>query len=405
MATSLSPIRKDKASPKMDRREPQYLSHFTEKDVARDGAPLDFSFKKISDLSELLYEEPRSGKRKPIPVREEEETKDGKKKDKKDNKDKSLREPMSATQNTGNTARSESETARGNNLEADQKGTEGTLEKNEEEEKDKEKDKDQPQAAAQTTNAPPTTINSNAKKGLEGIKIIPTTQIQSIVAQHNIPLQNAKIFGGKAFEENKNAQTRKMQIKVICTSLILSYKKIPRLDRLFETINKVMFDCSKLGWIDLSHNHIVSLNTDFERFPQLKTLYLHCNYLSDMNEFKNLSKVPLISLTVHGNPVDTIPNFRLYLIGTLPNLRKIDTVLVSKKEKDNALVWRDMFRHSKLPIAKDAPQPPKSPTNQQNESNKHSQNQPKCLILLLRSFFPLVLGSIDSSFFCVSSLH
>ena len=47
-------------------------------------------------------------------------------------------------------------------------------------------------------------------------------------------------------------------------------------------------------------------------------------------------------MTIHGNPLETIPNFRLILklrliiIFLFPNLKRIDTVVVSKKELDNA---------------------------------------------------------------------
>jgi hypothetical protein len=47
----------------------------------------------------------------------------------------------------------------------------------------------------------------------------------------------------------------------------------------------------------------------------------------------------LRSITIHGNPVETIPNFRLYIIQMIPQLKRIDSVLISKKEKDNANVW------------------------------------------------------------------
>jgi hypothetical protein len=48
-------------------------------------------------------------------------------------------------------------------------------------------------------------------------------------------------------------------------------------------------------------------------------------------------------MTIHGNPIETIPNFRLYykkirliVLSIINTLKKLDTVLVSKKELDNA---------------------------------------------------------------------
>lgn len=90
----------------------------------------------------------------------------------------------------------------------------------------------------------------------------------------------------------------------------------------------------------------------------MKTLYLHCNYISDLNELLKLEKLHLQSLTIHGNPLEAIPNFRLYIISVLPHLKKLDTVLISKKEKEAASVWRSMYINKKLPSIKDPLKPP-----------------------------------------------
>ena len=79
----------------------------------------------------------------------------------------------------------------------------------------------------------------------------------------------------------------------------------------------------------------------------------------DLKELLNLKDCKnLKSLTIHGNPVETINNFRIYTIALLPQLKKIDTVLVSKKEKDNAFVWIHAFKNSNIPEAKNAIKPP-----------------------------------------------
>jgi Leucine-rich repeat (LRR) protein len=52
-----------------------------------------------------------------------------------------------------------------------------------------------------------------------------------------------------------------------------------------------MWDISKLGWVDLSHNLIERLDFDFSNLPNLKSLYLHCNYLYDLKDLLQLSTV------------------------------------------------------------------------------------------------------------------
>ncbi len=95
---------------------------------------------------------------------------------------------------------------------------------------------------------------------------------------------------------------------------------------------------------------MVSLHIDLGKFKNLKCLYLHCNYIFDINEFLKLVELTqLRSLTVHGNPLVRIPNFRYYFIEIFPELKKIDTVLVTKKERDNARVWVHTFGKNRLP--------------------------------------------------------
>ena len=61
-------------------------------------------------------------------------------------------------------------------------------------------------------------------------------------------------------------------------------------------------------------------------------------------------------MTIHGNPLENIPNFRLYLIAILPDLKRLDTVLISKKERDDSNVFliKFGFKNKPLPEVKDA---------------------------------------------------
>jgi len=67
--------------------------------------------------------------------------------------------------------------------------------------------------------------------------------------------------------------------------------------------------------------------------------------------------------------LDLIPSFRLYIIGLLPQLQKLDTVLISKKERDNAHVFVNGFNHTKFPKVnpKEITKPPEPVQNKQND--------------------------------------
>jgi hypothetical protein len=50
-------------------------------------------------------------------------------------------------------------------------------------------------------------------------------------------------------------------------------------------------------------------------------------------------------LTLNGNPIEEIKGYRLYVLGLMfsqyETLRKLDTVIISKTEFDNVLVWNE----------------------------------------------------------------
>jgi len=303
--------------------------------------PLDFSFKSLKDLRDILYEEPRKGQRKPIV---EEEKKDDKNKEQKGVEDTKKNEEKEVT---------EQEEQQLTTTEGEKK-TE--TEKNEEE-GDKPKEKEE---------AP--------KQAPDKINIIPEAHIQNLLASHNHTLHTiAKAPGLKAADDTKVQETKQIKVNLICVSLILSYNEFRSLDGMYDIINKVMFNCKRLSWIDLSHNYLVALTKEFQNFPELRTLNIHCNYIHDLKELEVLQPLQnLKALTVHGNPVDLIPSFRLYIIGILPQLQKLDTVLITKKEKDNAHVLRDTFNLKKYPKLnpKEITKPPEPVQKSQNDQTE-----------------------------------
>lgn len=90
-----------------------------------------------------------------------------------------------------------------------------------------------------------------------------------------------------------------------------------------------------LQWIDLSHNRIEKISVDLAKLRYLKILYLHANFIQDLKEVVSLSKCPsLINLTLHGNPIEHIKGYRLLVIEMMPILEKLDFTLISEKELD-----------------------------------------------------------------------
>ena len=112
-----------------------------------------------------------------------------------------------------------------------------------------------------------------------------------------------------------------------------------------------------LQWLDISHNYLQHLDYDFSHYPHLRTVYLHCNFLYDFNDLAKLKdRENLKTFTIHGNPISDVSNFRSYVISILPQIRKLDSVLVSNKERDNAIFLRTQIK--KFPMPKNIPSPP-----------------------------------------------
>lgn len=134
-----------------------------------------------------------------------------------------------------------------------------------------------------------------------------------------------------------------------------------------------MHNCfQNLQWLDLQNNYLQKLDSSLAALKNLKTLYLQGNYISDMDELRVLQELPLLrNVNVHSNPLTHIKDFRLFVIALLPELRKIDTVLVTHKERDNAYFLTSVYRRAKLPVytASNLPRPPPEHSNAHNNKN------------------------------------
>ncbi|XP_060856691.1 leucine-rich repeat-containing protein 51-like [Metopolophium dirhodum] len=99
-------------------------------------------------------------------------------------------------------------------------------------------------------------------------------------------------------------------------------------DRLFEMADY-------LSWLDLSDNNLTSISDEFLLFPNLSMLYLHKNNIQDFVDSYKLRKLDkLRTLTLHKNPMCGLPCYRSTVISFLPNLRKLDHVVVVRSERE-----------------------------------------------------------------------
>lgn len=69
-------------------------------------------------------------------------------------------------------------------------------------------------------------------------------------------------------------------------------------------------------------------------------MYLHGNKIKDIEQCDKLEKLHhLNALTIHGNPIENLPGFRLYIISKLSQIKHLNFAGVSKAERQTAKTW------------------------------------------------------------------
>lgn len=95
----------------------------------------------------------------------------------------------------------------------------------------------------------------------------------------------------------------------------------------------------RLHTLLLSNNRITRVDEGFAQMcPQLESLILTNNKISKFEEINKISATckSLLRLSLVGNIVNQLPNYRLYVIFKMPNLRVLDFEKVTDKERQAA---------------------------------------------------------------------
>ena len=67
--------------------------------------------------------------------------------------------------------------------------------------------------------------------------------------------------------------------------------------------------------IDLSYNYLTTINDEITKFPNLQNLYLPYIYIKDLGETKKLNIIKVLkSLNMFGNPINQVPNYRMWVL-------------------------------------------------------------------------------------------
>ncbi|GLC40560.1 hypothetical protein PLESTB_000045000 [Pleodorina starrii] len=150
--------------------------------------------------------------------------------------------------------------------------------------------------------------------------IMRSPQYMSCIKQYEIDLRGNKI----AAIENLGATQNQFDSIDLSDNAIVRLDGFPKLLRLKQLL--------------MNNNRVARVARGLEEFiPNLDTLILtnnRINNLQDIDPLATLSK--LENLSLHGNPVMTKANYRLYVISKLPRLKVLDFKKVKQKERDAA---------------------------------------------------------------------
>ena len=86
-------------------------------------------------------------------------------------------------------------------------------------------------------------------------------------------------MGGRKVEETKTETKKKIVVKKQTTTLFLQNNHLRTVADLPRVLVDVMYNSHNLIWLDLSYNYLETIENDLLEFQNLKTLYLHGNYI------------------------------------------------------------------------------------------------------------------------------
>jgi hypothetical protein len=119
----------------------------------------------------------------------------------------------------------------------------------------------------------------------------------------------------------------------------------------------ILQDMQNVEVLSLSVNRIGSLQF-FGHCTKLKELYLRKNEVRDLNELKWLKACQKLKvLWLSENPCASFEHYRLFVIGTLPSLTKVDNEVVTDEERDAAAMLMHQLQHDPESFRDDQPLP------------------------------------------------
>merc|ERR1712188_99132 len=147
--------------------------------------------------------------------------------------------------------------------------------------------------------------------------------------------KEVKVVATGKKKQKPKAKSR-YEVTQITTCLRLCNNSLKTLDGLDEAVNEMFDHPDKVEWFDLSFNELKTIDDSLLQYKNVKSLYLHGNQITDLNEVMKLRELPLLkSLAMHGNPIEECksPPYRTFVIGALPALQRLDFCTITPQDR------------------------------------------------------------------------
>ena len=106
-----------------------------------------------------------------------------------------------------------------------------------------------------------------------------------------------------------------------------------------------------MEYLNLALNNVEKIE-NLEQLESLKKLDLTLNFIGELTSIENLKEIyNLEELTLTGNPCTDYPNYRDYVIATLPQLQTLDSVDITRS--DRILAKQKYFDIRKIIVQKE----------------------------------------------------
>ena len=147
------------------------------------------------------------------------------------------------------------------------------------------------------------------------------------------PPQQGSVKGeGRPTEADRHGATHLNAVAVR-----LNNNSISTLEGLDEVLEQILDDPTQLRWLDLSWNQLTAIEPVLFKYPNISVLYLHGNHIDRLAEIKKLVELKnLRKLTLHSNPIDQDPYYRIHVLQSCKLLRSLDVSGVTQRNREYA---------------------------------------------------------------------